>query len=211
LVGYSSTGAHSLGGVQVSVWVPIVVGVIGVIGVVVGQSINAWQDRRRRLQERERDEIRWRRERQQAWKDIRLQAYASLLKSLDVAISFLSSAQKATSSVQLHRMLEELETKVSLIEQAAAEVELIGDDGVRDITERLRREGTPIFGEPVDEEFVDNPEEAKAEAARAEARQLEAERRQVTELGDAYEAVREALVRTMRLSLGVVDGPVDGD
>lgn len=41
---------------QVSVWVPIIVGVIGLIGVIAGQLVNAWREDRRWKREREREE-----------------------------------------------------------------------------------------------------------------------------------------------------------
>lgn len=47
---------------QVSVWVPIAVGVIGVLGVISGQLINAWREDRRWKREQEREELRWQRE-----------------------------------------------------------------------------------------------------------------------------------------------------
>ncbi|MEU0515593.1 hypothetical protein [Amycolatopsis sp. NPDC006125] len=48
---------------QVSVWVPIVVGVIGLVGVIAGQLVNAWREDRRWTREQEREEIRWNRQR----------------------------------------------------------------------------------------------------------------------------------------------------
>lgn len=45
---------------QVSVWVPIVVGVIGLLGVVAGQLINTWREDRLWRRELDREEVRWR-------------------------------------------------------------------------------------------------------------------------------------------------------
>ena len=39
---------------QVSIWVPIVVGIIGLIGIVAGQLVNAWREDRRWRREQER-------------------------------------------------------------------------------------------------------------------------------------------------------------
>jgi hypothetical protein len=49
---------------QVSVWVPIVVAVLGILGVVAGQLINIWREERRWERERLREDLRWERERQ---------------------------------------------------------------------------------------------------------------------------------------------------
>lgn len=50
-----SAGEFRSGAGQVSVWVPIVVGIFGMIGVISGQLVNAWREQRR-------ENIRWRRE-----------------------------------------------------------------------------------------------------------------------------------------------------
>lgn len=71
---------------QVSVWVPIVVGVIGLAGVVAGQLLNAWRERKR-------EEVKWRRERHTEsvklahdnagrWREIRIDVYTQFLDSL---------------------------------------------------------------------------------------------------------------------------------
>lgn len=74
---------------QVSIWVPIVVGVIGVVGVIAGQLINAWREDRRWKREQEREEIRWlresRRESIKLDRDTKVAAYGQLLQTLDRA------------------------------------------------------------------------------------------------------------------------------
>ncbi|HWD00857.1 MAG TPA: hypothetical protein VG674_00085 [Amycolatopsis sp.] len=78
---------------QVSVWVPIVVGVIGLLGVVAGQLVNAWRERKR-------EELRWRRERHTEsiklnhehaaqWRETKIKIYRELLESLRKAESVL--------------------------------------------------------------------------------------------------------------------------
>lgn len=68
---------------QVSVWVPIVVGVIGLVGVIAGQLVNAWRERRR-------EDTRWRREQAEKsaqqkhddmihWRETRLRIYSEFL------------------------------------------------------------------------------------------------------------------------------------
>ena len=76
---------------QVSVWVPIVVGIIGLLGVVTGQLINSRREDRRWEREAAREELRHRRERERLaaerahalalhWSQERKDACAGLLK-----------------------------------------------------------------------------------------------------------------------------------
>ncbi|HEY0637375.1 MAG TPA: hypothetical protein VGD67_06990 [Pseudonocardiaceae bacterium] len=56
---------------QVSIWVPIVVGVLGLAGVLGAQLIAGWREDRRWRREQEREEVRWRREQEredQRWR-----------------------------------------------------------------------------------------------------------------------------------------------
>lgn len=69
---------------QVSVWVPIVVGLIGVAGVVAGQVINTWRERRS-------EETRWAREKQRdahqdqlVWREKRLKIAVDFLITLNI-------------------------------------------------------------------------------------------------------------------------------
>ncbi|MFI5609081.1 hypothetical protein [Amycolatopsis sp. NPDC051903] len=68
---------------QVSVWVPIVVAVLGILGVVSGQLINVWREDRRFAREAERDDRRWARERQRDidahWREKRFDVHVSVL------------------------------------------------------------------------------------------------------------------------------------
>lgn len=47
---------------QVSIWVPIVVGIIGLVGVIAGQFVSAWREDRRWTREQQREDVRWKRE-----------------------------------------------------------------------------------------------------------------------------------------------------
>ena len=79
---------------QVSVWVPIVVGIIGLLGVVTGQLINSRREDRRWEREAVREELRHRREGERLaadrahaialhWAQERKDAYSGLLKETD--------------------------------------------------------------------------------------------------------------------------------
>lgn len=72
---------------QVSVWVPIVVGLLGVVGVISGQLVSAWREQRREnirwRREREKEELQRRREDDLHWRDKRLQVAVELMISLN--------------------------------------------------------------------------------------------------------------------------------
>jgi hypothetical protein len=75
---------------QVSIWIPIIVGIIGLIGIVSGQLINAWREDRRWQREQDKEELRWQRElhkeataRTEAnkahWRDKKFEVYTEIL------------------------------------------------------------------------------------------------------------------------------------
>lgn len=118
---------------EVSVWVPIFVGVIGVVGVVAGQLINAWR-------ERHNEEIRWAREQQRdarqdqlVWRDKRLTIAVDFLITLNVwrelAVDMWQEGQPTEpTSSQFH------ESQIRMSDQLA-EIKLVG-------TERMRTAAT---------------------------------------------------------------------
>ncbi|MEW2507455.1 hypothetical protein ACQPXB_39865 [Amycolatopsis sp. CA-161197] len=68
---------------QVSVWVPIVVAVLGILGVVSGQLINVWREERRWAREAVREDQRWARERRRDidahWREKRFDVHIAVL------------------------------------------------------------------------------------------------------------------------------------
>lgn len=85
---------------QVSVWVPIIVGVLGLVGIVAAQFVNAWREDRRWKREQEREDVRWQREldkhsieRRTAdlahWRDKKFETYSALLKYMKTWSLFL--------------------------------------------------------------------------------------------------------------------------
>jgi len=91
---------------QVSVWVPIVVGIIGLVGVVTGQLINSRREDRRGEREAAREELRHRREVERLaaerahaitlhWSQERKDAYAGLLKETGEYLSALLKCVEA--------------------------------------------------------------------------------------------------------------------
>lgn len=71
---------------QISVWVPIVVAVLGIVGVIAGQLINSRREDRRWTREKERDDRRWQRERDLQvklhWREERLGRYAEFVDAI---------------------------------------------------------------------------------------------------------------------------------
>ncbi|MGW3996828.1 hypothetical protein ACWEF6_25360 [Amycolatopsis sp. NPDC004772] len=93
---------------QVSVWVPIVVGIIGLVGVVTGQLINSRREDRRWEREAAREELRHRREVERLtaerahaitlhWSQERKDAYAGLLKETGEYLSALLVCMEAVA------------------------------------------------------------------------------------------------------------------
>jgi hypothetical protein len=67
---------------QVSIWVPIAVGLIGVLGIIAGQLINAWREDRRWKRELTREELRWQREDAHYWRERKFTTYGDLYSVL---------------------------------------------------------------------------------------------------------------------------------
>lgn len=67
---------------QVSVWVPIVVAVLGIVGLVVGQLVNAWREDRRWEREQAREKDKRDHEVRTHWEKERLDAYTHFAKVL---------------------------------------------------------------------------------------------------------------------------------
>ena len=82
---------------QVSVWVPVVVGLIGLAGVLGAQLIAGWRDDRRWKRQQQREEARWQREqvteREQRSYTGRQEAYAKLIGLLETWSWVLYPAQ----------------------------------------------------------------------------------------------------------------------
>ncbi|MGW4796469.1 hypothetical protein ACWEPC_29010 [Nonomuraea sp. NPDC004297] len=88
---------------QVSVWVPLVVAVLGILGLVIGQLVNAWREDRRWQRELVREDVRWQREQERElarhvreteahWREERLAAYAHFAEIMDTWRDLLVSA-----------------------------------------------------------------------------------------------------------------------
>lgn len=93
------------------IWVPIVVGVIGLAGVIVGQLINTRRENIRWKREQEREELRWQHERDKDgaerehrnmldWRDRKIEVYSELLSA------FKDCEYAATETQHLRQVVE---------------------------------------------------------------------------------------------------------
>lgn len=115
---------------QVSVWVPIIVGVIGFLGVIAGQLINAWREQKR-------EELRWKRESQREsmklrhenvaqWRETRLSAYTTLLDSVNQVYSILKRGHVALTREESNTEFEEFRKALMRMREAESSVTLVG-------------------------------------------------------------------------------------
>ncbi|PKV90303.1 hypothetical protein ATK30_1047 [Amycolatopsis echigonensis] len=110
-------------------WVPIVVGMIGLVGVVAGQLVNAWREDRRWRREQEREDVRWARESKRESvkldRDTKILIFGELLQSLNRAHSLLDRIREASGKEALKGITSEYLNNVHKIRAKAAEVQLI--------------------------------------------------------------------------------------
>ncbi|MFD1047181.1 hypothetical protein ACFQ1S_17320 [Kibdelosporangium lantanae] len=138
---------------QVSVWVPIVVGLIGVAGVIAGQLVNTWREHRN-------ERIRWTREQQRdarqdrlAWRDKRLAV------ALDLLITMNTWRELAVESWP-DQVSDELRDTVARMSDRLAEMKLVGTERMRTaateaVDEYLERlVGRPLLGRGVLEQVA---------------------------------------------------------
>jgi hypothetical protein len=123
---------------QVSAWVPIIVGLIGLIGVVAGQFVNSWREDRRWKREQGREDLRWKRQREMdliklkqenkaQWRETRLEIYADLLTGTDRMMIPMSrmSTLRTYEEVQAFTVDKFKEPYLSLL-KSVSKVTLIG-------------------------------------------------------------------------------------
>ncbi|MFC0105692.1 hypothetical protein [Kibdelosporangium aridum] len=126
---------------QVSIWVPIIVGAIGFIGVVAGQLVNAWREDRRWKREQEREELRWKRQREADdvkyfhesgldWREKRIELYGDYLNSVRIFEEHLGKFWFSTAEALDEHQKEEYAIWQD-VERAARRVEFVAsDDGL---------------------------------------------------------------------------------
>ncbi|QFY05603.1 hypothetical protein GBF35_01925 [Nonomuraea phyllanthi] len=124
---------------KVSVWVPIVVALLGIVGLVVGQLVNAWREDRRWQREMAREDLRWEREQarerdkrdheaQLQWGKERLEAYTHFAKTMSewrellCEVEAVLRADQQPASAQFDR-IRDLNSEAALL---TARITLVG-------------------------------------------------------------------------------------
>ncbi|GAA4020376.1 hypothetical protein GCM10022247_50460 [Allokutzneria multivorans] len=83
---------------QVPLWVPIVVGLLGLFGALGAQLVGGWREDRRWRREVEREDRRWEREREARRYEARAQAYTDLVSAVESFDWVLYQARKSPSA-----------------------------------------------------------------------------------------------------------------
>jgi hypothetical protein len=133
---------------QVSIWVPIAVGIIGLIGIVAGQLVNAWREDRRWKRDQQRDELRWQQERDKElaklahdsvldWRDRRLSTYVEYLNSLQGLITMMYESVRRGTKVDASDEAKWAEISIAYM-KVQQKVMLIASNAVLEV---LRRNG----------------------------------------------------------------------
>ncbi|KDN18907.1 hypothetical protein [Amycolatopsis rifamycinica] len=85
-------------GSQVPVWIPIVVALLGLAGVILTQVLSGRREARRMAEEAAREERRWQREREARTHETRAEAYAQLMGALEAFDGVLVQARTIRES-----------------------------------------------------------------------------------------------------------------
>ena len=119
---------------------PIVVGIIGLIGVIVGQLINAWREKRTWKREQEREELRWERERfkltqddVQNWRETRVQEYGTLIKLIDRFVDLLAASLNSTDIDELKVIGRQLSELTDPVNESLSRVELVASEKIASV------------------------------------------------------------------------------
>jgi hypothetical protein len=117
---------------QVSVWVPIVVAVLGILGVVAGQLINIWREKRRWEREMRREDLRWERERQREidahWRERRFDVHVALLAAFREWEASLAVAVAARAAGHEPAEPDSLTVHADRVQLALATLAIFGPD-----------------------------------------------------------------------------------
>lgn len=130
-------------------WVPLVVGVIGLVGVVTAQLISTRRENRSWRREAEREDLRWQRERQRLsdqrvhevtlhWSHLRNSGYAQLLQATDAYLAALRDHADAASRGEEPTGPELAAHRVK-IGECQALIDITGSPRIRAVTGELVR------------------------------------------------------------------------
>ncbi|MGW4065038.1 hypothetical protein ACWEGE_42590 [Amycolatopsis sp. NPDC004747] len=120
-------------GSQVPVWIPIVVALLGLAGVILTQVLSGRREARRMAEEAAREERRWQREREARTHETRAEAYARLMGALEAfdGVLFQARAIRESSGDLDEHQLAELREVRSEAQHALGPVVLHAPEAVR--------------------------------------------------------------------------------
>ncbi|MER6798991.1 hypothetical protein [Amycolatopsis mediterranei] len=120
-------------GSQVPVWIPIVVALLGLAGVILTQILSGRREIRRMAEEAAREERRWQREREARTHETRADAYAQLMGVLEAfdGVLFQARAVRESGGELDEHQLEELREVRSEAQHALGPVVLHAPEAVR--------------------------------------------------------------------------------
>ncbi|QKV79834.1 hypothetical protein [Amycolatopsis sp. Hca4] len=122
-------------GSQVPVWIPIVVALLGLAGVILTQVLSGRRETRRMTEEAAREERRWQREREARTHETRAEAYARLMGALEAFDGVLFQARalrEAGKRLDEHQLAEVREVR-SEAQHALGPVVLHAPEAVRQL------------------------------------------------------------------------------
>ena len=120
-------------GSQVPVWIPIVVALLGLAGVLLTQVLSGRREARRMTEETAREERRWQREREARTHETRAEAYALLLGALEAfdGVLFQARAVREAGDQLDEHQVNELREVRSETQHALGPVALHAPEAVR--------------------------------------------------------------------------------
>ncbi|WP_410640299.1 hypothetical protein [Amycolatopsis sp. lyj-346] len=122
-------------GSQVPVWIPIVVALLGLAGVILTQVLSGRREARRMAEETAREERRWQREREARTHETRAEAYAQLMGALEAfdGVLFQARAIRESDGKLDEHQLAELREVRSEAQHALGPVVLHAPEAVRQL------------------------------------------------------------------------------
>lgn len=129
---------------QVSIWVPIIVGLIGLLGIIAGQLVNAWREDRRWARELAREDVRWQREAEKEaakraqesqidWRKQRLATYGEYLGSVRrlIEITEEATSYRVDTEQKIWPLREKYWSEGKITKGVEQNVRLIASDDTR--------------------------------------------------------------------------------
>lgn len=122
-------------GSQVPVWIPVVVALLGLAGVILTQVLSGRRENRRMTEDAAREERRWQREREARTHETRADAYAQLMGVLEAfdGVLFQARAIRESGKVLDEHQLAELREVRSEAQHALGPVVLHAPEAVRQL------------------------------------------------------------------------------